>query len=420
MDVKRINELYNEVLDRIEEKHIGCFDGMDTPLFLISTQYPGIWLEHLYDSVLYAKMKPERLGIAVNTVNMFLKYQKPDGQLPCYIWNKKFFPDKTDSELIGYGQIQECVSVGALFFEVCQLTGDKKLLSLCYGSVKAWTKWLESNRMTTGRGLIELFCGYDTGHDESGRFLNLACKGNYEVDGRVQNASVLCPDDPVAPILAVDMNCNFYADNMALYRMAEELGLTDEAQIHLRTAKAVKAKLFEHCFDADDCFFYDVDKHGNKIKCRSSTVFHLFLEGVLDTVEDKEIISEIYDRYLADPKEFATPYPYPSVSVSDPTWKKHTESNCWGYFSQGLIALRTTRWMERYGFTEDFEKLLTKWVEAWTAHYDRIKFGQELDPITGEPSPSSEWYSSCMLLYVYAVRRLGIVEYQVQSDNQLP
>ena len=410
MDVKRINELYKEVLERIENNHIGCFEGMDTPLFLISTQYPGIWMEHLYDSVIYAKMFPERTEIAVNTVNMFLNYQKPDGQLPCYIWNKKFFPGKTQEEITGYGQIQECVSVGALFYEVCQLTGDKKLLSECYESIKAWVKWLRNNRMTTKRGLIELFCGYDTGHDNSGRFPGLTLKGNYfEYDGIPHNASEPFPDDPIAPLLAVDMNCNFYADNIALSLMAEALGIENEARIHRENALAVKKKLFELCLD-EDGFFYDVDKNGNKIKCRSCTVFHLFLEGVLDMNEDKVVIDRLYRDYISNPNEFMTPYPFPSVSASDPSFKKHTDRNCWGYFSQALIALRTTRWMEKYGYTEDFERLLKIWVTQWTKYYDTIKFGQELDPITGVPSPSSEWYSSCMLLYVYAAKRLGIIK----------
>ena len=41
-----------------------------------------------------------------------------------------------------------------------------------------------------------------------------------------------------------------------------------------------------------------------------------------------------------------------------------------------------------------------------------IDLGQRLvpiDPVTGEPTKSSEWYSSCMLAYVYAVRRLGLI-----------
>ena len=412
MDENRVRELCKIALDRIEEHHIGCFEGMDKPLFLISTQYPGIWMEHLYDSVIYARMYPERLTVAVNTVRMFLDYKKPDGQLPCFIWNKKFFPGKTQEEIIGYGQIQECVSVGALFLEVAEMTGDKALLRECYEAVKGWVKWLRANRMTTSRGLIELFCGYDTGHDNSGRFADLVCKGNYEeYDGGIpHNASELFPDDPVAPILAVDMNCNFYADHVALSRMAEALGETEEAEKFRSDALVIKGNLFEKCLDESDGFFYDVDKNGNKIRCRSCTIFHLFLEGVLDMNEDKEVIDRLYRDYISNPSEYMTPYPFPSVSAADPTFKKHTDRNCWGYFSQALIALRTTRWMEKYGYTEDFLRLLTLWVEAWTEHYDVIKFGQELDPFTGVPSPSSQWYSSCMLLYVYGAKRLGIVE----------
>ena len=171
---------------------------------------------------------------------------------------------------------------------------------------------------------------------------------------------------------------------------------------------AVKEKMFELCLD-DDGFFYDVDKNGNKIKCRSCTIFHLFLEGVLDINEDKAVIDRLYSEYISNPNEFMTPYPFPSVSVSDPSFKKHTDRNCWGYFSQALIAFRTTRWMEKYGYTEDYECLLKTWVTQWTKYYDDIKFAQELDPLTGVPSRSSEWYSSCMLLYIFAVCRLGLL-----------
>ncbi len=55
------------------------------------------------------------------------------------------------------------------------------------------------------------------------------------------------------------------------------------------------------------------------------------------------------------------------------------------------------------------DALCEKWLEAWTRCYDSFKLGQELDPFTGEPSACSEWYSSCMLFYIYAARRLAIV-----------
>ena len=71
---------------------------------------------------------------------------------------------------------------------------------------------------------------------------------------------------------------------------------------------------------------------------------------------------------------------------------------------------RCTRWMDDYGFGEDFDYICRKWLEAWTRCFEDMKLGQELDPFTGEPSQCSEWYSSCMLFYLYAAQRLGIAE----------
>ncbi len=66
--------------------------------------------------------------------------------------------------------------------------------------------------------------------------------------------------------------------------------------------------------------------------------------------------------------------------------------------------------MDNYGKSDDFNFVLKKWVEALSEHSDILKFGQELDPVTGVPSNCSEWYSSCMLLFIYAVRRLKLIQ----------
>ena len=63
--------------------------------------------------------------------------------------------------------------------------------------------------------------------------------------------------------------------------------------------------------------------------------------------------------------------------------------------------------MDHYGKGKDFDEILEKWVAKWTFG-NEIMFGQELHPLTGKPSDSSEWYSSCMLVYIYAVRRLNL------------
>lgn len=400
---KKVHLICEEIENRLNKIHIDCFKGMDKPLFLISEAYPGIWLEHVYDSVFLATMDKTKLYLAENTVNLFIDNQKNDGQLPCFVLDGN---RRKSGALIGYSQIQECVSFARLGLMVYEMNHDLDFLSRLYDASKKWVGWLRANRMTTRRGLVEMFVGYDTGHDNSGRLDGLSCKGNYVIDGVEQNAAVLPPNDDVAPAIAVDMNSNFYSTLISLAKMAQILGLCNEsAQFH-EEARRVKTRLFETCYDSDDDYFYDVDKNGNKRKFLSSTIFHLFMEGVLDPVDDSYIIDRIYKRHISNTDEFATPYPYPSMAVNDPSCHGHDAFNCWGYYSQGLIALRATLWMERYGMHTELDNLCKKWVEAWTDNFDKIKMAQELDPITGEPTRSSEWYSSTMLFYLYSVKRL--------------
>ncbi len=398
-----VDEIREEIKKRLDTVHIGCFKGMQKPLFLISEQYPGIWLEHFYDSVFYALRDREKLPLAVNTAELFISLQKDDGQLPFNVLDG----NKASGELVGYSHIQECVSFAKLCFTIYEMGGDKDFLLRAFVACEKWATWLKNNRMTLGTGLVEMFVGFDTGHDNSGRLEGLSCPGRYRIDGEVQNAAVLPKDDLAAPVIAVDMNCNYYATLTALSKMANELGYSSKAKIFAEDATRVKKKLFEYCYNEEDVFFYDVDKNRRQRKYLSSTVFHLFMEGVLDKKDDAELIRKIYEKHISNPKEFNTPYPFPSMAISDPSVLGHQDFNCWGYYSQGLIALRATMWMDSYGFSSDFDRLCRAWVCAWTEHYDKLKLGQELDPITGFPTRSSEWYSSCMLFYLFASERIG-------------
>jgi hypothetical protein len=42
-----IRQKYDAALQRIESVHIKSFPGQAGPLFLISTAYPGVWMEHV-------------------------------------------------------------------------------------------------------------------------------------------------------------------------------------------------------------------------------------------------------------------------------------------------------------------------------------------------------------------------------------
>ncbi len=410
MSLKRIRDLYLKAEQHMKNVNIGYFDGMDKPLFLVSETYPGVWMEHIYDSLFYAYLYPEGTEYIKNILELFIDHQKEDGQLPCSIFDKKRVAKGTS--LFQYTQIQECVSFAGLCLEAYHLLKDKAFLQKCYTASAKWVSWLGKYRsvIPEHRGLIEMFVGFDTGHDNSARFSQMKCKNKYFIDSVAQNAAILPEGETVAPIVAVDMNCNYYANYIALSEMAEILGDSKTAKAFENKAKEIKQELFALCYDAEDAFFYDVDRNGNKRKYRSCAILHLFLEGVLDKKEDADIIAAIYERHIKNTDEFWTDYPFPSMAINDPSTAGHASMNCWGYYTQMLTALRCTRWMDRYGFGEDFEILCRKILDTWTLHYDRIKFGQELDPVTGVPTECSEWYSSCMLFYIYASRRLGEVK----------
>lgn len=403
-----------QIIDRIQTEHIRTTPGHEGRLFLISTAYPGYWLEHLYDSLAWAKLFPEDKDLPTSQVRLFLENQREDGKLPSYILDNEILSRSpglcqayTGSDTcapgltVRYGQLQECVSAASLCLEAWEQDPAADL-EWYYACCCKWDEWLCRNRMTRGLGLVETFCGFDTGHDNSSRFNSM----RYPL-GLCTMQSDMPAGYPVdcdtAPLLSPDVNAVFYGNRIALGRMADLLGRQQEAEYWKRKAADVKKRLIELCFDPKSYFFYDLDKHHHKIPVKSVSVTSLFCEHVLD----QDMADEIYRRYFANPTEFGTPYGFPGVSISDPTWLPNGKGNAWGYYAQGNVALRTTRWMEYYGKEKQMCKMMEAWLRAW-CRPGILHFGQELHPITGEPSECSEWYSTTMLYLLHAMRKLGL------------
>ena len=388
MTVKRatneqIIENCRHILTRIRSHHLREWDGSGK-VFYISDTYPAVWMEYTYDSLVWAMLTGEN-EIAVNETMLFINKQRDDGHLPFVV----------GADSAGYSQLQECVSFAALCNEVHDMTGDREYLERAYTACAKWDEWLCKNRMGD-HGLIEMYCGFDTGHDHSGRLTGMKYQGNIGKDAADKPEGC-----PVAPLIAPDLNAIFYGDRMALSKMAEKLGLKEESQKWYALAEDIKARMFDKCFNSEDIFFYDVDKNGEMRRIKSISITAQFVERVLDS----SLADKIFDRYFRGEGEFNTPYPYPAVSSSDPLFVKNKAGNSWGYFSQGLTQLRTIRWMKQYGYEEEMRKNMRLWLDAWTA--SELPFGQELDPFTGESSVCSPYYSSTMLFYLYAAKELG-------------
>jgi hypothetical protein len=80
--------------------------------------------------------------------------------------------------------------------------------------------WLEKNRMTTGRGLTEHFCQFETGHDNSARLAGISRSCPDGDAKKMSNVEFL-------PIIAPDMNAGFYGYRSVLAKMAGLLGKSE-------------------------------------------------------------------------------------------------------------------------------------------------------------------------------------------------
>jgi hypothetical protein len=366
--------------------------------------YPGIWQEcgpleglvygTLAPHIAAQESAPTPLQVARNNHMAFFALQRPAGhesagQLPAAI-------KMSD---VGYGQIQMVVPIAATAWELSQLMDDDELLVTAYGACSRWDAWLREYRDTRKTGLVEGFCTYDTGHDNSPRWTGIPNQ---------------CPDadarkyPPIAsmPRLCPDLSATAYGARMALSHMATALGKPDEAERWHNDAETIRHLLIDRLYDPKDAAFYDLDAQNNFVRVRSDAISRVFGEHVLHPVKDKAIVDAVWARQLHNPKAFWAPYPLTSIAMDDPTFVRPIPRNSWGGASQALTALRVPRWMPHYGKQTEMNHLMQQWCEAIMRHGE---FRQQMDPLTGEftqADPSG--YSPAALVFLDFARRLSV------------
>ena len=330
----------------------------DKPVLIEGANYAGIWLEcGPHEALVYRKFRPD---VARNSQLTFFALQRPDGQFPA---NNKI------SET-GFGQIQMVVPIAATAWELAQSTRDDELLRTAYRGCSAWDDWLMAYRNTRGTGLIEGFCTYDTGHDNSPRWNGIP---------------VQCPDKdakkhaaiPTLPRLCPDLSATVYGGRVALSAMAKAMGRTAEADRWTERAQAIRSLILSRLYIEQDAAFYDLDAQNNFVKIRCDILSRICGEHI----PHQALFDDLWARQIHNPKAFWAPWPLPSVALDDPLFVRPIPRNSWGGASQALTALRAGRWMEHYGHPAEFGIMMNRWCDAIQAD---ISFRQQLDPLTGE------------------------------------
>ena len=352
--------------------------------------YDGIWQEHNQDAYFLAEMFPDA---AWGSMEIFMRFQMRDGLMPYCV---RFDPVK-----IGFSQLQIVWPFARCALEIAKKTGrGGDDLRAVYDSAAMFDRWLAANRDHTGTGLVEMFCEYDTGHDRSLRMtsggLERQCPGLYAGN---------MPEFSCMPLIAADLSATRYGALVALAEMAERLDKPAEAREWLELADRVRESIYEWLYDPEDEFFYDRAPKGWR-KFRTEHITRLFL----NRVADQELFDRIYRRYFENEEEFLTPWPFPAVSVSDPSFEPEPMWNCWGRNTQALTQIRCLLWMDHYGRGDDLEKLMSRMLRNYLEHPEN-QYTQELDPFTGAViRPDSREYMPAMIFFYESCKRLGIWE----------
>ena len=354
----------------------------DRPVLIEGASYRGIWMEcGPHEALVYRKFRPD---VARNGHLGFFALQRPDGQIPANI--------KLTG--VGFGQIQMVVPIAATAWELAQATGDDELLHTAYAACARWDDWLMRWRDTRGTGLVEGFCTYDTGHDNSPRW---AGAPNQCPDADAKR----CAPQPGLPRLCPDLSATTYGARVALAAMAQALGRAGEADRWREAAERIRGLILSKLYVAADAAFYDLDAEGRYVKIDCDVLSRVVGEHVVD----QPLFDELWARQLHDPKRFWAPYPLPSVALDDPLFVRPIPPNSWGGAAQALTALRAGRWFDHYGRTAEFGVMMGRWCEAIQRD---PSFRQQLDPLTGEfTQADAPAYSPAALVMVDFTWRLA-------------
>ena len=89
-------------------------------------------------------------------------------------------------------------------------------------------------------------------------------------------------------------------------------------------------------YDAEDGFFYDLDKHGRHVKVQSD----LLLRVLACEIGDDEFFAQALDRYLLNTRKFFAKYPFTSIALDDPRYDPAYDYNSWAGPSNFLSLIR--------------------------------------------------------------------------------
>ena len=310
--------------------------------------YIGVWQwDNFFHALAYRHVDTR---LAEDQLRVSLDHQRQDGMIPDAVHDEGTVTHLT---LPVDADVTKPPLIAWAAWKIYELNHDAEFLNEIYEPLVRWNHWWFEHNDTDGDGLCEYRHPFSSGLDDSPLW------------------------DDGMPVTSPDLNTYLCLQHEALSKIALVIGADDDAAMWALRADAIVVRMIDALWDEEAGLFW-ARRAGVRIKVR--TPFNLFplLTGRLPPAIADRLVA-----HLADPHEFWSRYPVPTVALDDPKfdpwqmWRGPTWVNVNYLLIEGLA---------RAGYTEMAHELRRRTLELIASQDDIYEY---YHPVSGENPPKA-------------------------------
>ena len=356
--------------------------------------YNNVWIEtQPMGGEMYAKRNPE---VALNNQLVFMLTQRTDGRLPGMVTGGQTLSPH-------YEMFQGYCFPDPAWKMYFWCGKDKSYLLKLYKALEAHDQYLwRTRRSPKYSGLLESWCVWDTGDDNSTR---LTTRGVSDAGWDSESR----PTGGHMPLISMDVTAYSYAGRATLAKIAHELGNGQE-RFWQQQAMTVQKALIDGLWNPDRHACFDRDGNGKPL----NELIHNNIRVMYHGMFTQEMANEFIRFHLLNPAEFWTPMPLPSIAVNE-TLFRNNSANDWSGQPEALTYQRALRALENYGHFAELTMLGRKFIAALG---QGERFTQQFDPFTGKTTDANQdGYGPAILATLEYVSRMTGIHLDVEHGQ---
>ncbi len=313
--------------------------------------YVGVWAWDAFFHALAYRYVDTRL--AEDQLRVLLDHQRDDGMIPDAVHDEgvvtRLKLPFAEAEI----EVTKPPLIAWTALKLYEHNQQRDFLDEIYEPLMRWNAWWFDRNDDDHDGIAQYNHPYSSGLDDNPLW------------------------DGGTPVESPDLNTYLVLQMDGLGKIADILGLAEDAAQWRAHADALMQKMITHFWDEQAGVFWAMRNHQ---PIRVLTPFNLYplITGRLDRAKTERLVAHLFS-----PDKFWTRYPIPTVARNDPAhnpnqmWRGPTWVNINYLFIEGLA---------RGGYLDRARELRDKTLELLMRHNDVYEY---YNPETGDPPPNA-------------------------------